>query len=106
MSTFEFLYNIDDKIFDHIKTNMAETNAKKLGLDIRAGYRLWVEDNTIVIHKTHDGCLQYYGGFEYVDKAYRREYGDYVFYLDEADRVREALDRYYGIERPEEDEED
>ena len=35
----------------------------------------------------------------------RREYGDYVFYLDEDDRVRRHLDIYFSIERPEEDDE-
>jgi hypothetical protein len=105
MSTFEFLYEIDDKIHDYIHSNMIETDASKLGLDIRAGYKLWVDENTVVVSKTSDGNLQYYGGYEYIDKEYRRELGDYVFYLDEADRVREALDKYYGIERPDEDEE-
>ena len=105
MSTFEFLYNIDDKIFDHIQTTMVETSADKLGLDIRAGYKFWVDENTIVVGIINDRNLKYYGGFEYVDSNYRREYGDYVFYLDEDDRVRRHLDIYYSIERPEEDDE-
>jgi hypothetical protein len=107
MSTFEFLYDMDDKVHNYIHTNMVETHVDKLGLDHRAGGFVWVDENSIAVSKTRDGSLQYYGGFEYVDKAYRREYGGYVFYLGEDEsRVREALDRYYGIERSEEDEED
>ena len=105
MSTYEFLYNMDDKVFDHIQTTMVETGPDKLGLDIRAGYKFWVDEGTIVVGIVNDRILQYYGGFEYVDMNYRREYGDYVFYLDEDDRVRRHLDIYYSIERPEEDDE-
>jgi hypothetical protein len=106
MKTIDFLYDIDDRVHNHVTFEMETTDAVTLGLDIRAGYRLWVDAESIVIHKSHDGCLQYYGGFEYIEKEYRREVGDYVFYLIEADRVREALDRYYGVERPEEEEEE
>lgn len=106
MSTFEFLYDMDDKVFDYVKTNMTETHVDKLGLDIRAGGYVWVDEDTIAVSKTRDGSLQYYGGFEYIDKTYRREFGDYVFYLGDDNRVRDALDRYYGIDRSDEDEED
>lgn len=106
MSTFEFLYDMDDKVFEHIKRTMVETEVSKLGLDNRAGGYVWVDEDTIAVSKTRDGSLQYYGGFEYIDKAYRREMGDYVFYLGDDNRVRDALDRYYGIDRPDEDEED
>jgi hypothetical protein len=103
MSTFEFLYDIDDRVFDYVKTNMVETRVDKLGLDIRAGGYVWVDEDTIVVKKGSDGSLQYYGGFEYVDKDCRREMGDYVFYLGEDSRVRGHLDRYYGVEREEEE---
>lgn len=106
MSTFEFLYDMDDKVFDHVQTNMVETEVSKLGLDIRAGGYVWVDEGSIAVSKTRDGSLQYYGGFEYVDNTYRREYGDYVFYLIDDDRVRKAVDTYYGIERPEEEDEE
>jgi len=103
MSTFQFLYDMDDRVFDYVKTNMVETRVDKLGLDIRAGGYVWVDEDTIVVKKGSDGSLQYYGGFEYVDKDCRREMGDYVFYLGEDSRVRGHLDRYYGVEREEEE---
>jgi hypothetical protein len=94
---------MDDRVFDYVKTNMVETRVDKLGLDIRAGGYVWVDEDTIVVKKGSDGSLQYYGGFEYVDKDCRREMGDYVFYLGEDSRVRGHLDRYYGVEREEEE---
>jgi hypothetical protein len=39
--------------------------------------------------------MQYYGGFEYVDKDYRYEMGDYVFYTVDDDRVGGHVDSYY-----------
>jgi hypothetical protein len=106
MSTFEFLYDIDDKIFDYVMTNLTETYVDKLGLDPRAGGFVWVDEDTIVVRKGSDGSLQYYGGFEYVNKEYRREMGDYVFYFGDDSRVRRHLDIYYDIERPEEEDEE
>ena len=78
---------------------MEEVQAKQLGLDPRAfwGYA-YVDKSAIVVNKDQDRSLQYYGGFEYVDKAYRREVGDYVFYLAEDDRVREHLDHVFVTE--------
>ncbi len=78
---------------------MEEVQAKQLGLDSRAfwGYA-YVDKSAIAVIKEQDRSLQYYGGFEYVDKDYRREVGDYVFYLAEDDRVREHLDRFFCVE--------
>jgi hypothetical protein len=78
---------------------MTEVSAKELGLDPRSFYGVaYVDQSAIVLMKEQDRKLQYYGGFEYVDKDYRREVGDYVFYLAEDDRVRGHLDRYFGVE--------
>jgi hypothetical protein len=60
---------------------MTETNAQELGLDPRAGHRLYVDDCSIVVARHNDKWLQYYGGFEYVDKECRYEMGEYVFYV-------------------------
>jgi hypothetical protein len=96
---------MDDKVFDYIQTNMVETEVSNLGLDPRAAEYVFVDEGSIAVSKTRDSTLQYYGGFEYVDNAFRREYGDYVFYLVDDDRVRAAIDKYFGIERPEDEEE-
>ena len=78
---------------------MTEVKAKQLGLDPRSFYGVaYADESAIVVSKDQDRSLQYYGGFEYVDKEYRREVGDYVFYLAEDDRVREHLDHFLQAE--------
>lgn len=74
---------------------MSEVQARELGLDPRAfwGYA-YVDETAIVVTKEQARKLDYYGGFEYVDKDYRREVGDYVFYLAEDDRVREHIEQF------------
>jgi hypothetical protein len=78
---------------------MTEVSANQLGLDPRAfwGYA-YVDESAIVVTKEQTRLLDYYGGFEYVDKDYRREVGDYVFYLAEDDRVAGHIARALGKE--------
>ena len=59
---------------------MTEVLPQDLGLDKRAGYRLYINKEAIAVHESDDGSLRYYGGFEYIDKAYRTELGDWVIY--------------------------
>jgi hypothetical protein len=94
MNAFDFLEDINDKIHRYVG-KMDEFQAEDLGLDRRAAYRLHVDkDRTcIVATKGEDRSLQYYGGFEYVDKEYRQEMGDWVFYFADDDRVQRHLDR-------------
>ncbi len=54
----------------------------------RAANRLWIGSDFIAVRKHDDRSLQYYGGFEYVDKEHRTECGEYVFYSTEDDRVQ------------------
>lgn len=78
---------------------MSEVQARELGLDPRAfwGYA-YVDKSAIVVTKEQARTLDYYGGFEYVDRDYRREVGDYVFYLAEDDRVRGHIERFMVID--------
>lgn len=78
---------------------MSEVQARELGLDPRSfwGYA-YVDETAIVVNKEQARTLDYYGGFEYVNKDYRREVGDYVFYLAEDDRVRRHIERFMVIE--------
>ena len=69
-----------------------------LGLDDRAAYNLYIDESCIVVSKDCDGRLQYYGGFEYVDKSERKEYGNWVFYFNGDDRVHNHLRHYYDME--------
>ena len=65
----------------------------QMGMDIRAGHMIYlVEAEGLVVRKNHDGILQYYGGFEYVDKMNRWEMGSWVFYSIEDERVKDCFD--------------
>jgi hypothetical protein len=65
---------------------------EKLGLDNRAGWKLYVCKDGIIVSKDNDRTLQYYGGFEYIDKEDRVEIGKWVFYSSNSDRVAKCLD--------------
>jgi hypothetical protein len=97
-TTYDFLSEIDEMAERFVST-LTPTNAQALGLDPRSGYNLYVSEDTIVVGKHYDNKLQYYGGFEYIDKSSRREVGDYVFYtIGEYgdDRVEECLNLFYN----------
>lgn len=91
MTLFE-LTNKVDEIANAFVEKLAEVQPEDLGLDRRSAYRLFVGDDVIGVPKGEDGVLQYYGGFEYVDKSCRVEIGSWVFYSSEDERVQNCLD--------------
>jgi hypothetical protein len=93
MGIHTFIDDINDQARRIVK-DMAYVPANELGLDSRAVHRLFVNEDCIVVSKDDDRTLQYYGGFEYVDKNYRIEMCDYVIYLADDDRVREHIETY------------
>ena len=103
MSSYQLIEEINEQVRRHVM-EMDRVSADKLGMDIRAGYRLYVDDECIVVDKDADRALQYYGGFEYVDKEYRQEMGDFVFYFRDDDRVNGHLETYESQEETEETE--
>ena len=52
--------------------------------------------------KQDDKSLQYYGGFEYVNKSSRQEYGNYVIYESSDSRVYDALECFRELQNEEE----
>lgn len=66
-------------------------NAERLGLDPRCGVAI-VLDDAVVVHRLNRNILEYYGGFEYVDRECVTVMGDFVFYSDGDDRVSGCLD--------------
>lgn len=90
---YDLIDDVNEKIRDMI-LDMEYVKADKLGLDNRCG-RLYVNEDCIITEKHNDRLLQYYGGFEYVDKDYRNEIGDFVIYLRDEERVLNHIDRYY-----------
>jgi len=101
------IYDALDKVSEiaaDLMCDMEQIKPEACGLEPRAGYRLYINDECIGIDKDNDRMLQYYGGFEYVDKEYRKELGDYVFYLAEDDRVSGHISMWRGDEEEDEDE--
>ena len=94
-----FITNTDDaasKLID----SMLEVLPEDIGLDRRTAYRLYICEDGLAVHKKEDKNLQYYGGFEYIDKEFRREYGDWVIYTlgDSDERVEDCLKKFYEEE--------
>jgi len=93
MNLHEAIEDISN-ITNELINTMTEARAEDLGLDDRSCYgTIYTSDEGIAVEKHHDSHLQYYGGFEYVDKDSRYELGDYVFYSADSNRVRQCIER-------------
>lgn len=102
------LYDAQECISEIGETLLKEAtleDSTMLGLDERCG-KLYVGDDFLAVSVGADRWLQYYGGFEYIEKEYRQQIGDYVFYSVDADRVAEAFDHMNGSEPVEKDEQE
>lgn len=93
MRADEFISRVNTEAQAFVQS-LTPVKAKQLGLDARAGYQLYIGDDVIAVDRDQDRSLQYYGGFEYVDKNYRTEVGDFVFYSSGDERVYDCLDYY------------
>ena len=99
-SAYDMIDAINEVVERNIRSNFEQTNADRLGLDIRAGYRIYVNEEFVAT--TDKGPLEYYGGFEYIDKEAVTTIGDYTFYNGDDSRVRECIDAFYERESAEE----
>lgn len=95
MSFQDLIYDFDKQVEQHIADTCERVRADTLGLDIRAGYTLWVSAEGIFVDAQNDRSLQYYGGFEYVEGEFRQAAGTrYVFYSACDSRVEKHVNRY------------
>lgn len=90
----EIIENINDKMHRKV-ADMDSVSGRQLGLDPRCG-RAYVNKDCIITEQPR--LLDYYGGFEYVDKDYRIQLGDYTIFLADDDRVKEAIATFYENE--------
>lgn len=98
MSVNDLLDDIASTVEAFVIGNMTPVHAdRKIGLDMRCG-PIYINEDCIAVDTFRAGSLEYYGGFEYVDKEYRHEAGGYIFYLGEDSRVRDHIDRFYSEE--------
>lgn len=102
MLTEKFLEGVTKQVEEHLKGFEVIQDANRLGLDPRSGYKFWIGDQHIVVEQVRSGSLNYYGGFEYVDREHITSIGGYVFYAALDSRVAEALDLFH--DRPPSDE--
>lgn len=94
MDFVDFEEKVSDLVNEFIR-DLPCVNAKEVGLDSRCG-NLFVGEDFIAVYSHSDNRLQYYGGFEYIDKALRNQIGDLVIYMVEDDecRVSECLEHF------------
>jgi len=95
MELFDLIDEVTE-LTDNFVATMGKVNPEQLGLDNRCG-SLFITPDCIGTYKELDRALQYYGGFEYVDSQYRHEFGDYIFYSAEDNRVRDHLEQYLNM---------
>lgn len=86
---------VNEVVERSVVSKMTRVNVDQLGLDIRAGYRLYVDENYIVVPVGDARSLDYYGGFEYVDSSCVQVMGDYKFYSSEDERVQGHIEHYF-----------
>ena len=93
-SPFAFVEQINCTVEQYIEENFHSVSAANCGLDPRAAYDLFVNSGALACYRHSVGRLDYYGGFEYIDKESRVEIGDYVFFFRDGDddRVNRAID--------------
>jgi hypothetical protein len=102
----EMAYAVNGAVNRTVHATMTACRADEMGLDSRAGYTLFVNDEYIAVPSSGIRSLEYYGGFEYVDEEYTFVLGDYKFYSTDDDRVKEHIDTYYNRHAEEEEEEE
>lgn len=92
---YELMNEINARVEELIDTEFREVKPEELGLDLRVGIRLFINEDFIVARKSNRRSLDYYGGFEYVDEEHVSVLGDYVFYSADDERVQNHLDEFF-----------
>ena len=91
----ELLSEMNSKVEGLIDEEFREVTPKEVGLDSRAGYRLFINEDFIAVSRGNRRTLDYYGGFEYVDEEHITVLGDYVFFSSDDERVQGHLDEFF-----------
>ena len=91
----DLISEINSKVEGLIEEEFREVTPKEVGLDSRAGYRLFINEEYIAVSIGNRRSLDYYGGFEYVDEEHVTVLGDMVFYSADDERVQDHLDEFF-----------
>lgn len=92
MSITDIVEAANEALYEKFRT-MERVCASNFGLDPRAGL-LATDGDSIIVPLNRAGALDYYGGFEYVDKSAVAIIGDYKIYSCDDERVSEAISEY------------
>lgn len=87
----EFEHRIHEQTLYMYRVRASDLN---LDLDKLAGYKVWIDQDCLIVTKSEDQTFQYYGGFEYVNRANRIEIGEYVVYLRGDEYLEETFEAY------------
>lgn len=93
MDLYELVEEVNNKV-DSFVDMMEDVVPEVIGLDRRCARKLHISEDAIIVPKSSDRNLQYYGGFEYVDSQYRTELGDWVIYYAEDERVQDHIQKW------------
>ena len=91
----ELLSEMNSKVEGLIDEEFREVTPKEIGLDSRAGYRFFINEDYIAVSRGNRRSLDYYGGFEYVDEEHITVLGNMVFYSSDDERVQGHLDEFF-----------
>ena len=95
MSLYQLQGQIDQLIENFIANSetfeLGSRGLELVGLDFRCGRIIVSVVNDFVL-STNSRSIEYYGGWEYIDKEFRTEYGICTFYDGEASRVASVIE--------------
>ena len=92
---YDLMNEINGKVEELIDEEFRLVKPEDVGLESRAGYNLFINEDFISVGKGNRCSLDYYGGFEYVDEEHVTVLGDYVFYSADDERVQGHLDEFF-----------
>ena len=99
---YDLMNEINTKVDRLINDEFREVAPQELGLDPRAGYHLFINEEFIAVGNGNRRSLDYYGGFEYVDEEHVTVLGEYIFYSADCERIQRHLDNVFNPEKEEE----
>lgn len=105
-SVIDFLEQVQHEAAQLIEPSLEEISADDLGIDPRVGPLYVTKDKDAIVKRGSTRMLEYYGGFEYIDSEDKVEVGNFTFYLESSNRVREHLDTLLGVDLEEDGEDD
>jgi hypothetical protein len=95
-SVYDMMDAVSKMVEFHVQNKMSTCSPSELGLDDRSAAVLYVDESYIAVRASAAGSLDYYGGFEYVDRDCIEIVGGYKFYSAEDSRVQDHIDTYFG----------